>query len=76
MEQILVDAGNDVDAVFAANDGLATHDQCARGRPASGAGAGERPGRHHGGHPERAPRQADRDLYKPIQDEAGVAAAR
>ena len=54
MEQILTDANNEVDAVFAANDGLAgaaiTAMQNA-GLDTTGPDPGQRPGRHRPGHP-------------------------
>ena len=61
MEQILTDADNDVDAVFAANDGLAT--QALNALEAAGVGRvpRQRPGRDRGRHPEHRAWPADDD---------------
>ena len=61
MEQILTDANNKVDAVFAANDNLAQ--QAINALDAAGVGTGslERPGRVRRGHPEHPARQSDDD---------------
>jgi D-xylose transport system substrate-binding protein len=75
MEQILVDAGNDVDAVFAANDGLANSAANAleaagiEGAPISGQDATE------AGIQNIALGRQTMSVYKPIQAEAEVAAA-
>jgi D-xylose transport system substrate-binding protein len=75
MEQILVDANNEVDAVFAANDGLANStinalDAAGIGPvPVSGQDATE------AGMQNIALGTQTVSVYKPIQDEAGVAAA-
>ena len=76
MEQVLTDANNKVDAVFAANDNLADPgDQRARGGR-SRAGAAERPGRDAppGSRTIILGKQT-MTVYKPIQAEADVAAA-
>ncbi len=56
MEQILTDANNKVDAVFAANDNLAQ--QAINALDAAGVGAGpdQRPGRERGRDAEHPPR--------------------
>jgi D-xylose transport system substrate-binding protein len=76
MEQILVDADNDVNAVFAANDGLANSTINALESagitdpvPVSGQDATE------AGMQNIALGTQTVSVYKPIQDEAGVAAA-
>src|SRR5262245_10614401 len=75
MEQILVDANNDVDAVFAANDGLANSvinamEAASVGPvPLSGQDATE------AGIQNVLLGKQTVSVYKPIQDEAGVAAA-
>jgi D-xylose transport system substrate-binding protein len=75
MEQILVDANNEVDAVFAANDGLANSTINALEAagigpvPVSGQDATE------AGMQNIALGTQTVSVYKPIQDEAGVAAA-
>jgi D-xylose transport system substrate-binding protein len=75
MEQILVDAGNEVDAVFAANDGLAgavINAVEAAGMdpiPVSGQDATEL------GIQNILLGKQTMTVYKPIEDEAGVAAA-
>jgi D-xylose transport system substrate-binding protein len=75
MEQILVDADNDVDAVFAANDGLANSainalDAAGIGPvPVSGQDATE------AGMQNILLGTQTMSVYKPIRDEAGVAAA-
>jgi D-xylose transport system substrate-binding protein len=75
MEQILVDANNEVDAVFAANDGLANStinalESAGIGPvPVSGQDATE------AGMQNIALGTQTVSVYKPIQDEAGVAAA-
>jgi D-xylose transport system substrate-binding protein len=75
MEQILVDAGNGVDAVFAANDGLANsvinamEDAGVGPVPLSGQDATA------AGIQNVLLGKQTVSVYKPIQDEAGVAAA-
>jgi D-xylose transport system substrate-binding protein len=75
MEQILTDAGNDVDAVFAANDGLANSAANAleaagiEGAPISGQDATE------AGIQNVVLGRQTMSVYKPIQSEAEVAAA-
>jgi D-xylose transport system substrate-binding protein len=75
MEQILVDAGNDVDAVFAANDGLANSAANAleaagiEGAPVSGQDATV------AGIQNIALGRQTMSVYKPIEAEAEVAAA-
>jgi D-xylose transport system substrate-binding protein len=75
MEQILVDANNDVDAVFAANDGLANSAINAleaagiEGAPVSGQDATE------AGIQNIVLGRQTMSVYKPIQAEAEVAAA-
>jgi D-xylose transport system substrate-binding protein len=75
MEQILVDANNDVDAVFAANDGLANSTINA----VEAAGFGPIPVSGQDATAEGIQNVAlglqTVSVYKPIQDEAGVAAA-
>jgi D-xylose transport system substrate-binding protein len=75
MEQILVDANNDVNAVFAANDGLANSTINAL----EGAGIGPIPVSGQdattAGMQNIALGKQTVSVYKPIQDEAGVAAA-
>jgi D-xylose transport system substrate-binding protein len=75
MEQILVDANNDVDAVFAANDGLANSAINAL----EGAGVGPVPlsgqDATQAGIQNVLLGKQTVSVYKPIQDEAGVAAA-
>ena len=75
MEQILVDANNDVDAVFAANDGLANSVINAL----EGAGVGPVPvsgqDATQAGIQNVLLGKQTVSVYKPIQDEAGVAAA-
>ena len=60
MEQILVDADNDVDAVFAANDGLGNSAINALEAAGIEARSRERPGRDRGRHPEHRPRHGRR----------------
>jgi D-xylose transport system substrate-binding protein len=75
MEQILVDANNEVDAVFAANDGLANSTINAL----ESAGVGPIPvsgqDATQAGMQNIALGLQTVSVYKPIQDEAGVAAA-
>jgi D-xylose transport system substrate-binding protein len=75
MEQILVDANNNVDAVFAANDGLANSVINA----VEGAGFGPIPVSGQDATAEGIQNIAlgnqTVSVYKPIEDEAGVAAA-
>jgi D-xylose transport system substrate-binding protein len=75
MEQILVDANNEVDAVFAANDGLANSTINA----VEAAGFGPIPVSGQDATAEGIQNVAlglqTVSVYKPIQDEAGVAAA-
>ncbi|HYZ99024.1 MAG TPA: substrate-binding domain-containing protein, partial [Acidimicrobiales bacterium] len=75
MEQILVDNNNDVDAVFAANDGLANSVINAL----EGAGVGPVPlsgqDATQAGIQNVLLGKQTVSVYKPIQDEAGVAAA-
>jgi D-xylose transport system substrate-binding protein len=75
MEQILVDADNNVDAVFAANDGLATSSINAL----EAAGVGPLPVSGQDATAEGMQQillgNQTVSVYKPIQDEAGVAAA-
>jgi D-xylose transport system substrate-binding protein len=75
MEQILVDANNEVDAVFAANDGLANSTINA----VEAAGFGPIPISGQDATAEGIQNVAlglqTVSVYKPIQDEAGVAAA-
>ena len=61
MEQILTDANNKVDAVFAANDNLATQAINALECGGRRIGAAERPGRDCSGAPADRPGQADDD---------------
>jgi D-xylose transport system substrate-binding protein len=75
MEQLLVDADNNVDAVFAANDGLATSSINAL----EAAGVGPVPVSGQDATAEGMQQillgSQTVSVYKPIQDEAGVAAA-
>ena len=75
MEQILVDAGNDVDAVFAANDGLAN--SAINAIEAAGVGPVPVSGQDAtaAGIQNVLLGKQTVSVYKPIQDEAGVAAA-
>jgi len=75
MEQILVDAGNDVDAVFAANDGLAN--SVINAMEAAGVGPVPLSGQDAtaAGIQNVLLGKQTVSVYKPIQDEAGVAAA-
>ena len=75
MEQILVDAGNDVDAVFAANDGLAN--SVINAMEAAGVGPVPLSGQDatSAGIQNVVLGKQTVSVYKPIQDEAGVAAA-
>ena len=75
MEQILVDAGNDVDAVFAANDGLAN--SVINAMEAAGVGPVPLSGQDAtaAGIQNVVLGKQTVSVYKPIQDEAGVAAA-
>jgi D-xylose transport system substrate-binding protein len=75
MEQILVDAGNDVDAVFAANDGLAN--STINALEAAGVGPVPVSGQDatSAGIQNVLLGNQTVSVYKPIQDEAGVAAA-
>jgi D-xylose transport system substrate-binding protein len=75
MEQILVDAGNDVDAVFAANDGLAN--STINALEAAGVGPVPVSGQDAttAGIQNVLLGKQTVSVYKPIQDEAGVAAA-
>ncbi len=75
MEQILVDAGNGVDAVFAANDGLAN--SVINAMEAAGVGPVPLSGQDatSAGIQNVVLGKQTVSVYKPIQDEAGVAAA-
>ena len=75
MEQILVDAGNDVDAVFAANDGLAN--STINALEAAGVGPVPVSGQDAttAGIQNVLLGKQTVSVYKPIQDEVGVAAA-
>ncbi|MGH9212153.1 MAG: sugar ABC transporter substrate-binding protein [Acidimicrobiales bacterium] len=75
MEQILVDANNGVDAVFAANDGLAN--SAINALESAGVGAVPVSGQDatQAGMQNIALGTQTVSVYKPIQDEAGVAAA-
>jgi D-xylose transport system substrate-binding protein len=75
MEQILVDAGNGVDAVFAANDGLAN--SVINAMEAAGVGPVPLSGQDatQAGIQNVLLGKQTVSVYKPIQDEAGVAAA-
>ena len=75
MEQILVDANNDVDAVFAANDGLAN--STINALEAAGVGPVPVSGQDAttAGIQNVLLGKQTVSVYKPIQDEAGVAAA-
>jgi D-xylose transport system substrate-binding protein len=75
MEQILVDANNDVDAVFAANDGLAN--SVINALEAAGVGPVPLSGQDAtaAGIQNVLLGKQTVSVYKPIQDEAGVAAA-
>jgi D-xylose transport system substrate-binding protein len=75
MEQILVDAGNDVDGVFAANDGLAN--SVINAMEAAGVGPVPLSGQDAtaAGIQNVVLGKQTVSVYKPIQDEAGVAAA-
>ena len=75
MEQILVDADNDVDAVFAANDGLAN--STINALEAAGVGPVPVSGQDAttAGIQNVLLGKQTVSVYKPIQDEAGVAAA-
>jgi D-xylose transport system substrate-binding protein len=75
MEQILVDANNDVDAVFAANDGLAN--SVINAMEAAGVGPVPLSGQDAtpAGIQNVLLGKQTVSVYKPIQDEAGVAAA-
>jgi D-xylose transport system substrate-binding protein len=75
MEQILVDAGNGVDAVFAANDGLAN--SVINAMEAAGVGPVPLSGQDAtaAGIQNVVLGKQTVSVYKPIQDEAGVAAA-
>jgi D-xylose transport system substrate-binding protein len=75
MEQILVDAGNDVDGVFAANDGLAN--SVINAMEAAGVGPVPLSGQDAtaAGIQNVLLGKQTVSVYKPIQDEAGVAAA-
>jgi len=75
MEQILVGAGNKVDAVFAANDGLAN--SAINALDAAGVGSVPVSGQDatQAGMQNIALGKQTVSVYKPIQDEAGVAAA-
>ena len=75
MEQILVDADNDVDAVFAANDGLAN--SAINALEAAGIGAVPVSGQDatEAGMQNILLGTQTMSVYKPIRDEAGVAAA-
>jgi D-xylose transport system substrate-binding protein len=75
MEQILVDAGNDVDAVFAANDGLAN--SVINAMEAASVGPVPLSGQDAtaAGIQNVVLGKQTVSVYKPIQDEAGVAAA-
>jgi len=75
MEQILVSANNQVDAVFAANDGLAN--SAINALEAAGVGPVPVSGQDatQAGMQNIALGKQTVSVYKPIQDEAGVAAA-
>lgn len=75
MEQILVSANNEVDAVFAANDGLAN--SAINALEAAGIGPIPVSGQDatQAGMQNIALGKQTVSVYKPIQDEAGVAAA-
>ncbi|HET8618948.1 MAG TPA: substrate-binding domain-containing protein [Acidimicrobiales bacterium] len=75
MEQILVDANNDVDAVFAANDGLAN--SVINAMEAAGVGPVPLSGQDAtaAGIQNVLLGKQTVSVYKPIRDEAGVAAA-
>ena len=75
MEQILVDADNDVDAVFAANDGLAN--SAINALEAAGIGPVPVSGQDatEAGMQNILLDKQTMSVYKPIRDEAGVAAA-
>jgi D-xylose transport system substrate-binding protein len=75
MEQILVDSGNDVNAVFAANDGLAN--SVINAMEAAGVGPVPVSGQDatQAGIQNVLLGKQTVSVYKPIQDEAGVAAA-
>jgi D-xylose transport system substrate-binding protein len=75
MEQILVDNNNDVDAVFAANDGLAN--SVINALEAAGVGPVPLSGQDatQAGIQNVLLGKQTVSVYKPIQDEAGVAAA-
>jgi D-xylose transport system substrate-binding protein len=75
MEQILVDANNGVDAVFAANDGLAN--SVINAMEAAGVGPVPLSGQDatQAGIQNVLLGKQTVSVYKPIQDEAGVAAA-
>jgi D-xylose transport system substrate-binding protein len=75
MEQILVDADNDVDAVFAANDGLAN--SVINALEAAGVGPVPLSGQdaQAAGVQNVLLGNQTVSVYKPIEDEAGVAAA-
>ena len=75
MEQILVDADNDVDAVFAANDGLAN--SAINALEAAGIGPVPVSGQDatEAGMQNILLGTQTMSVYKPIRDEAGVAAA-
>jgi D-xylose transport system substrate-binding protein len=75
MEQILVDADNDVDAVFAANDGLAN--SAINALEAAGIGPVPVSGQDatQAGMQNILLGTQTMSVYKPIRDEAGVAAA-
>jgi D-xylose transport system substrate-binding protein len=75
MEQILVDANNEVDAVFAANDGLAN--SVINALEAAGVGPVPLSGQDAtaAGIQNVLLGKQTVSVYKPIQDEAGVAAA-
>ncbi len=75
MEQILVDASNGVDAVFAANDGLAN--SVINAMEAAGVGPVPLSGQDatQAGIQNVLLGKQTVSVYKPIQDEAGVAAA-
>jgi D-xylose transport system substrate-binding protein len=75
MEQILVDAGNNVDAAFVANDGMAN--SAINAIEAAGIGPIPVSGQDatQAGMQNIALGRQTVSVYKPIQDEAGVAAA-
>jgi D-xylose transport system substrate-binding protein len=76
MEQILVDANNDVDAVFAANDGLANSViNALQGAGVTGTVPVSGQDATQAGIQNVLLGRQTVSVYKPIQDEAGVAAA-